>query len=103
MPPISYTFDTRSLPATQGQLWKVANSPPKQSKMLSKSPFGLHLLRPFRLMQHGYAFNGIRAQACHQPSSGKAKFWLKHIKNAQRLVESRQQEIIDAWNNHFGG
>jgi hypothetical protein len=48
---------------------------------------------------------------------GEAKFWLKptieparniglsssQIKNAQRLVESRQQEIIDAWNNHFGG
>jgi hypothetical protein len=48
---------------------------------------------------------------------GEAKFRLKptieparniglsssQIKNAQRLVESRQQEIIDAWNNHFGG
>jgi hypothetical protein len=33
---------------------------------------------------------------------GEAKFWLKPIKNAQRLVESRQQEIIDAWNNYFG-
>ena len=25
------------------------------------------------------------------------------IKDAERLVEVRQQEIIDAWNNHFGG
>ena len=25
-----------------------------------------------------------------------------NIKEAERLVESRQQEIIDAWNNHFG-
>jgi hypothetical protein len=47
---------------------------------------------------------------------GEAKFWLKpsielarniglsstKIKDAQRLLESRQQEIIDAWNNHFG-
>jgi hypothetical protein len=47
---------------------------------------------------------------------GEAKFWLKptielarnivlsftKVKEAERLVESRQQEIIDAWNNHFG-
>jgi hypothetical protein len=47
---------------------------------------------------------------------GEAKFWLRptielarniglnssKIKDAERLVESRQQEIIDAWNNHFG-
>jgi len=25
------------------------------------------------------------------------------MKEAQRLVQTRQQEIIDAWNNHFGG
>jgi len=48
---------------------------------------------------------------------GEAKFWLsptvelarniglssQRIKEAQRLVETRQQEIFDAWNNHFGG
>ena len=48
---------------------------------------------------------------------GEAKFWLRptielahniglsssRIKDAERLVELRQQEIIDAWNNHFGG
>jgi hypothetical protein len=48
---------------------------------------------------------------------GEAKFWLsptvelarnfalssQRIKEAERLVETRQQEIIDAWNNHFGG
>jgi Domain of unknown function (DUF4160) len=48
---------------------------------------------------------------------GEAKFWLSpnvqhahniglslpRIKEAERLVETRQQEIIDAWNNHFGG
>ena len=47
---------------------------------------------------------------------GEAKFWLKptielarniglsssKIKDAERLIESRQQEITDAWNNHFG-
>jgi len=47
---------------------------------------------------------------------GEAKFWLKptielarniglssaKVKDAERLVESRQQEIINAWNNHFG-
>jgi hypothetical protein len=48
---------------------------------------------------------------------GEAKFWITpavelarniglsstRIKEAERLVESRQQEIIDAWNNHFSG
>jgi hypothetical protein len=47
---------------------------------------------------------------------GEAKFWLRptvelarniglsssKIKDAKRLVESRQQEIIDAWYSHFG-
>lgn len=47
---------------------------------------------------------------------GEAKFWLKptielarniglsssKIKDAERLIQSRQQEIADAWNNHFG-
>ena len=47
---------------------------------------------------------------------GEAKFWLNptielarnvglsssKVKEAERLVESRQEEIIDAWNNHFG-
>ena len=46
----------------------------------------------------------------------RRNFWLKptielarniglssaKVKDAERLVESRQQEIIDAWNNHFG-
>lgn len=46
---------------------------------------------------------------------GEAKFWLKpnielarniglsstKIKDAERLVASRHQEILDAWNNHF--
>jgi len=46
---------------------------------------------------------------------GEAKFWLiptvelarniglssSRIKEAERLVETRLQEIIDAWNNHF--
>ena len=46
----------------------------------------------------------------------EAKFWLSpsielarnirlsssKIKDAQRLVESHQQEVIDAWSNHFG-
>jgi hypothetical protein len=27
----------------------------------------------------------------------------QRIKEAERLVETRQKEIIDAWNNHFGG
>jgi hypothetical protein len=48
---------------------------------------------------------------------GEAKFWLKpnielarniglssaKLKDAERLIESRQQEIINAWNNHFRG
>jgi hypothetical protein len=48
---------------------------------------------------------------------GEAKFWLsptvelarkiglslQRIKEAERLVETRHQEIIDAWNIHFGG
>lgn len=48
---------------------------------------------------------------------GEAKFWLSptielarniglsssRIKDAERLVELRQREIIDAWNNQFGG
>jgi hypothetical protein len=48
---------------------------------------------------------------------GEAKFWLSptvelarniglslpRTKEAERLVETRHQEIIDAWNNHFGG
>jgi hypothetical protein len=48
---------------------------------------------------------------------GEAKFWLsptvelarniglssQRMKEAQRLVQTRQQEIIDARNNHFGG
>jgi hypothetical protein len=48
---------------------------------------------------------------------GEAKFWISPtvelarniglssttIKEAERLVETRQQEIIDAWNNHFRG
>jgi hypothetical protein len=25
------------------------------------------------------------------------------LKDAERLIESRQQEIINAWNNHFRG
>ena len=47
---------------------------------------------------------------------GEAKFWLSpslelahniglsssKIKDAERIVEARQQEINDAWNNHFG-
>jgi hypothetical protein len=48
---------------------------------------------------------------------GEAKFWLsptielarkiglssQRTKEAERLVETRHQEIIDAWNIHFGG
>jgi hypothetical protein len=48
---------------------------------------------------------------------GEAKFWLESTielarniglgsaksKEAERLIKSRQKEIIDAWNNHFGG
>jgi len=48
---------------------------------------------------------------------GEAKFWLsptvelarkiglssQRIKEAERLVETHHQEIIDAWNIHFGG
>ena len=48
---------------------------------------------------------------------GEAKFWLRpsielarniglnssKIKYTELIVESRQQEITDAWNNHFGG
>jgi Domain of unknown function (DUF4160) len=48
---------------------------------------------------------------------GEAKFWLEpaielarniglslsKMREAERLAESRKQEIIDAWNNHFGG
>jgi hypothetical protein len=48
---------------------------------------------------------------------GEAEFWLepsielaRNIRlssskmiEAERLVETRKQEIIDAWNNHFGG
>lgn len=48
---------------------------------------------------------------------GEAKFWLEpsielacniglsssKMREAERLVENRKQEIIDAWNNHFGG
>lgn len=47
---------------------------------------------------------------------GEAKFWLEpsielacniglsssKMREAERLVENRKQEIIDAWNNHFG-
>lgn len=47
---------------------------------------------------------------------GEAKFWLKpdielarniglspsKIKDAERIVEAHQQEINNAWNNHFG-
>jgi hypothetical protein len=50
-------------------------------------------------------------------ADGEAKFWLsptvklarniglssQRIKDAERLVETRQQEIIDAWNIHFAG
>jgi len=46
---------------------------------------------------------------------GEAKFWISphvelarniglsstKIKEAERLIETRQQEFIDAWNNHF--
>ena len=48
---------------------------------------------------------------------GEAKFWLNptvelarniglsspNINEAERLVETRQQKIINAWNNHFSG
>lgn len=48
---------------------------------------------------------------------GEAEFWLEpsielarniglsssKMIEAERLVETRKQEIIDAWNNHFGG
>ncbi|MEI7951222.1 MAG: DUF4160 domain-containing protein [Synechococcaceae cyanobacterium ELA182] len=48
---------------------------------------------------------------------GEAKFWLsptvelarkiglgsQRINDAERLVETRHQEIINAWNIHFGG
>jgi hypothetical protein len=48
---------------------------------------------------------------------GEAKFWLiptvelarniglssSRVKEAERLATTRQQEIIDAWNNHFKG
>ena len=48
---------------------------------------------------------------------GEAEFWLEpsielarniglsssKMREAERLVENRKQEIIDAWNNHFGG
>jgi hypothetical protein len=48
---------------------------------------------------------------------GEAKFWLEptvelarniglgsaKMKEAERLIKSRKKEIIDAWNNHFGG
>lgn len=47
---------------------------------------------------------------------GEAEFWLEpsielarniglsssKMREAERLVENRKQEIIDAWNNHFG-
>ncbi len=47
----------------------------------------------------------------------EAKFWVtptvelariiglssQKIKEAERLVETRLQETINAWNNHFGG
>ncbi|WP_416223842.1 DUF4160 domain-containing protein [Synechococcus sp. CBW1107] len=62
-----------------------------------------------------YTETGVQYYTCHQPSSGIANFWLSptielacniglsspRIKEAERLVETRQQEIIDAWNNHF--
>lgn len=55
----------------------------------------------------------IHIHASHP--DGEAKFWLSpsielarniglssaKIKDAERIVVSRQQEIIDAWNNHF--
>lgn len=48
---------------------------------------------------------------------GEAKFWLEptielarniglsssKMKETERLIQSRQKEITDAWNNHFGG
>ena len=48
---------------------------------------------------------------------GEAKFWLEpnielarnfglgsaKTKEAERLIKSRQKEIFDSWNNHFGG
>ena len=47
---------------------------------------------------------------------GEAKFWLEpaielarniglsslQMKEAERLIQSRQKEITDAWHNHFG-
>ena len=40
----------------------------------------------------GYALNS----AC-------GTFMSATYKDAEHIVESRQLEIIDAWNNHFGG
>ncbi|MBM5817541.1 MAG: DUF4160 domain-containing protein [Cyanobacteria bacterium K_Offshore_surface_m2_239] len=48
---------------------------------------------------------------------GETKFWLEptielarniglgsaKMNEAERLIKSRHKEIIDAWNNHFGG
>jgi hypothetical protein len=67
--------------------------------------------------RRGYAARGFQDCTCHQPCSWKAKFWISptvelarniglnstRIKEAERLAETRQQEIIDAWNNHFRG
>lgn len=49
--------------------------------------------------QQGYSVNEARERHCHQPSSGMANFGFL----LPRLVELHQQEIVDAWNNYFGG
>ena len=64
------------------------------------------------------SFHGRSSPHVHvSHPDGEAKFWLsptvelarniglssQRIKEAERLVETRQKEIIDAWNNHFGG
>ncbi len=67
--------------------------------------------------RRGYAERDVQLLSCPRPSSRKAKFWLSPsveparniglsscgLNEAERLAQSRQQEIIDAWNDHFKG
>jgi len=96
------------LPATQGQRWRDADSRACLSPTVFRDG-------EFRFFFFSREESHIHVHVSHP--DGEAKFWLKptielarniglssaKVKDAERLVESRQQEIINAWNNHFGG
>jgi hypothetical protein len=84
----------------------------KWGSLFAANPLPRWRISIFHLLQRGK----LSSHPC-QSSDAEAKFWLEltielarniglnstMIQDVKRLAGSRQQEIIDAWANHFGG